>query len=142
MSEIEHLIGIRRAAGYDEDDVRGLVARLNSHPAVAFAVELTEPAASESSVDGSGRWWVQSDEGDGAVIQATSAIEAVEKWAASERADIDDGQTIEAIDTALIEKFVVQQTNEIADDDFETEPEYVFRPAPPASGRRPSTEAE
>lgn len=44
MSDIEHLIGIKRAAGYDEADIRDIVEWLNRHSAVAFAVELTEPA--------------------------------------------------------------------------------------------------
>ena len=50
MNEIEHLIGIRRAAGYDEADVRELVEGLNDHRAVAFAVELTEPATTRGAV--------------------------------------------------------------------------------------------
>lgn len=82
-------------------------------------------------LDGSKRhWWVQSDEGDGQVIDATDALEAVKRWAASEWSDVEDGQPIEALDLALLEKFVARQTNEIADDDMDTDPEFEFLPEP------------
>lgn len=75
------------------------------------------------------QWFVYSEEDDGQVVSATTAAEAVARWAASEWTDIEDGLTIHAHDIALIQKFTARQTNEIADDDMDTLPKFEFSPA-------------
>jgi hypothetical protein len=71
-------------------------------------------------------WWVYSEEDDGQVIEAATAREAVEKWAASKWTDVDDGCGIQAFDLSLVHHFVARQVNEIADDDLTTEPRFEF----------------
>lgn len=101
----------------------------------------TDPL-SGSSKTGSGpqdqsdvrRWWVYSEEDDGQVITAVTAQAAVEKWAASEWSDVEDGMTIEAYDVGLIKRFTARQMNEIGDDDFDTRPEFGFQAASDESG--------
>lgn len=70
------------------------------------------------------QWWVYSDEDDGQMITADTADEAVKKWADSGWTDVEDGQEIHVYDIGLIQHFTVRQTNEIADDDLTTEPEF------------------
>jgi hypothetical protein len=71
-------------------------------------------------------WWVYSEEDDGQVINAETAEAAVEKWAASDWTDVEDGQEIHAHDISLIRHFTARQVNEIPDDDMTTEPRFEF----------------
>ncbi len=87
------------------------------------------------------RWLVYSEEDDTGAYDAPTAAEAVELWRRG--CDIEDGQTITAMDCGLMHEFTVEQTNVDPDGVLDVEPEFrITQTDGPPAASLPSGDGE